>query len=115
MGTLTEQQIKIREQIITEFANMGSMGECPYCHRTYLYCKKQTKEDKMKNKIYMTGYFCSQARPGNPSNVHITCEGKAICGAKFSKSSEFQWCSHGNYLKFVTCPKCIKISGRANF
>jgi len=49
MGTLTEQQIKIREQIITEFANMGSMGECPYCHRTYLYGKERAERMATEN------------------------------------------------------------------
>ena len=63
---------------------------------------------------YRTGYW---GIPGTSriSNVHISWDGKAICGAKFHPDSKFQFCANGVRLEYVTCNRCKeRLDGHRN-
>jgi hypothetical protein len=44
MPHLTERQVHIREQLITDLAKMSSRGECPCCHRTFEIGKDRAEQ-----------------------------------------------------------------------
>jgi hypothetical protein len=57
---------------------------------------------------YETGWWGVPGGPERSAKVHVlnTATGKPLCGGKHVPASEFQWCTYGIYLRFVTCPRC---------
>ena len=61
-----------------------------------------------------TGYFARAS--GEPkgcreivTNVHVTENGKSICGYKPHETLRFQWCAHGVVYNYVDCQTCKHI------
>lgn len=61
----------------------------------------------------MTGYFgrpsISGKQSGKWTKVHITCNGKPLCGYRPHKTMSFQWNSSGINLGYTECDKCKEL------
>jgi hypothetical protein len=53
-----------------------------------------------------TGYWGNERQ--TVSGVHVSKDGKPICGYRPAKSMTFQVCSLGVYRPYVTCKKCLR-------
>lgn len=58
---------------------------------------------------YKTGYY---GIPGTlvHSKVHVTYDGKPMCGWRPRKQHQFQWCANRIWLEVIECLKCKAIA-----
>ena len=56
--------------------------------------------------------FRSVAGKNQRSKVHVTFEGKPICGYRPGKKMSFQWCASHLHLPYIECANCLERAQR---
>lgn len=55
--------------------------------------------------MFITGYF-ARASDNRSTLVHVTKDGKSLCGYRPHKSYTFQWCAMSIHFPYISCEVC---------